>query len=224
MKLTRVKLLEDCLGYKAGSIVHVPPKILDSLLAGGVAELAPQTKEEPQQKPETAARQKRKIGRPAGTDGYKPEFCKLVKPLAQFGGTNEQFGFLFKVSAATIVKWRGIYPEFNAAITDAKNDADRMVVNAMFQRACGYSHPDFEVRVVGGKIVKIPLVKHYPPDATSCIFWLKNRQSTEWKDRVEQVVQDTNGNVLAPITVRLVGGGTLPQPKLPITDAAKAAN
>jgi hypothetical protein len=30
-----------------------------------------------------------------------------------------------------------------------------------------------------------PLTKHYPPDTTACIFWLKNRKPKEWRDRAE---------------------------------------
>ena len=30
--------------------------------------------------------------------------------------------------------------------------------------------------------------KHYPPDSTAAIFWLKNRQPKVWRDRVEQKV------------------------------------
>ena len=46
--------------------------------------------------------------------------------------------------------------------------------------------------------------KHYPPDVTACIFWLKNRCPDEWRDRHEQrhmVVQDnrTAAEILADL-------------------------
>jgi hypothetical protein len=34
-----------------------------------------------------------------------------------------------------------------------------------------------------GRITITPLKKHYPPDTTACIFWLKNRQPQQWRDK-----------------------------------------
>ena len=52
-----------------------------------------------------------------------------------------------------------------------------------------------------GQIVKTDVIKEYPPDPTSMIFWLKNRQPEKWRDRVEyekEVPDDRN------ITINLV--------------------
>jgi len=39
-----------------------------------------------------------------------------------------------------------------------------------------------------------PLTKHYPPDTTACIFWLKNRKPREWRNRTElQMEQEVAG-------------------------------
>jgi hypothetical protein len=32
--------------------------------------------------------------------------------------------------------------------------------------------------------------KHYPPDVTACIFWLKNRQPEKWRDVHRHEVKD----------------------------------
>jgi hypothetical protein len=38
------------------------------------------------------------------------------------------------------------------------------------------------------------LTKHYPPDTTACIFWLKNRKPREWRNRTElQMEQEVAG-------------------------------
>src|SRR6516225_6395600 len=58
-----------------------------------------------------------------------------------------------------------------------KAPADERVVVSLYQRALGYDHNG----------------KHYPPDVTACIFWLKNRAPEEWRDRREEhhtIVQD----------------------------------
>ena len=33
-----------------------------------------------------------------------------------------------------------------------------------------------------GEIVEHHYIEHYPPDPTSCIFWLKNRRPDRWRD------------------------------------------
>ena len=40
-----------------------------------------------------------------------------------------------------------------------------------------------DIKVVDGIIVKTKLIKHYPPDSTAMIFWLKNRQKEKWRDK-----------------------------------------
>jgi hypothetical protein len=37
--------------------------------------------------------------------------------------------------------------------------------------------------VVKGRVQIIPTTKYYPPDATSMIFWLKNRRPEQWKEK-----------------------------------------
>ena len=44
----------------------------------------------------------------------------------------------------------------------------------------GYEHPEDKIFLHEGKPVIVPTVKHYPPDTTACIFWMKTRLG--WKD------------------------------------------
>ena len=59
------------------------------------------------------------------------------------------------------------------------------MVASLYHRANGYSHPDVDIKVIDGEIVQTELIKYYPPDATSAIFWLKNRQPKKWRDKQE---------------------------------------
>lgn len=54
---------------------------------------------------------------------------------------------------------------------------------SLYKRAMGCSTPDVDIKVIDGKVVETPLIKHYPPDPTSMIFWLKNRQKDKWRDK-----------------------------------------
>jgi len=49
----------------------------------------------------------------------------------------------------------------------------------------GYTRDDCHVSQHEGRITITPLKKHYPPDTTACIFWLKNRRPQEWRYRTE---------------------------------------
>lgn len=59
---------------------------------------------------------------------------------------------------------------------------------SLFRRAMGYTHPATKFFQAGGSILREDYVEHYPPDATSMIFWLKNRQPDKWRDKREDPV------------------------------------
>ena len=46
-----------------------------------------------------------------------------------------------------------------------------------------------------GEVTRVAVEKHYPPDVTACIFWLKNRMREEWRDKQE--VQHTGAGDFA---------------------------
>jgi hypothetical protein len=57
------------------------------------------------------------------------------------------------------------------------------VVEALYQKATGYQHPEDDVRVIRGEVVKTTTTRHHPPDTTACIFWLKNRRPEHWQNQ-----------------------------------------
>lgn len=120
------------------------------------------------------------VGRPTK---YKEEFNELAYNYCLLGATDAELGEFFDVDERTINNWKIDYPEFFQSIKKGKQIADAKVAQALFHRATGYSHEDVDIKVIEGNIVQTPLVKYYPPDATSAIFWLKNRQPTKWRDK-----------------------------------------
>jgi hypothetical protein len=130
------------------------------------------------------------VGRP--TD-YKDEYNEQVYKLCLLGAIDEELADFFGICVATLNTWKKLYPNFLASIKKGKQIADAEVSEKLYQRAKGYSHPDIDIRVCNNEIVETPLVKHYPPDATSAIFWLKNRQPRKWKDKHE--VENINTNI-----------------------------
>lgn len=91
----------------------------------------------------------------------------------------------FGVSVVTLNTWKKRYPDFLSSLKAGKDEADSKVGEALYQRALGYSHPEVDIKMYKGMIIETEIVKHYPPDTTAAIFWLKNRQKLRWRDQQE---------------------------------------
>ncbi len=123
---------------------------------------------------------------------YKPEYTEQVYKLCLLGATDEELASFFNVSEQTINNWKERIEEFCLALKRGKEIADSEVAQKLYHRATGYEHPDVDIKMHEGVIIKTELTKHYPPDTTAAIFWLKNRQKTKWRDKtdVEQTILD----------------------------------
>ena len=120
-----------------------------------------------------------KGGRPSK---YKPEYAKLAAHYCTLGATDAQLAEYFEVSEQTINSWKGKYPRFLESTVGSKRLADSKVERSLYQRACGYTHKEEKVFCSGGEIVTYVTEKHYPPETTAAVFWLKNRKPAEWRD------------------------------------------
>ncbi|HEH9820657.1 TPA: helix-turn-helix domain-containing protein, partial [Pasteurella multocida] len=134
----------------------------------------------------------------------KSEYVAQVKKLCLLGATDKDIANFFEVSESTLNNWKNEYPEFLESIKKGKMLADANVAERLYKRALGYEAPDVDIRVIENKIVETPLIKHYPPDPTSAIFWLKNRQPEKWRDK--QVIDHTNSDssLNRPTVIELV--------------------
>jgi len=132
-----------------------------------------------------AARKKAKAkgGRPTR---YRAEFCELATNYALLGATDEDLARYFQSSESTIQNWKARHPEFLSSIKRGREEADGKIVKSLYQRALGYVHEDTKFATHEGKITDREIYdKHYPPDTTAAIFWLKNRQRGKWSDKTE---------------------------------------
>ncbi|MBX9636293.1 MAG: hypothetical protein K2Q45_01935, partial [Nitrosomonas sp.] len=116
---------------------------------------------------------------------YKPEYVKQAKELALLGLIDEEMAGVFGVSVSKFYEWKKQYPEFMEALKEGKVISDAKVSQALFSRACGYSHDDVHISNYQGQITITPIKKHYPPDVAACFIWLKNRQGKLWKDKTD---------------------------------------
>lgn len=144
-------------------------------------------------------------GRPTN---YKTEYVELVFNYCLLGAKNTQLAEIFGITEITLHNWMKTYPKFFNAIKAGRDEADAKVTSSLYRKALGYERDEIELKVVsiGGGMSSVEHVKvrkYYPPDTTSMIFWLKNRQPRNWRDRVEHTGEDGN-----PITITIVPAET----------------
>ena len=130
------------------------------------------------------------VGRPSK---YDPDLNDKVIKFCEMGATNMDLAEFFGVSVATITNWKRENPEFLAAINEGKRLADERVEQSLYKRATGYSHPEEKIFCSDGSIVRATTTKHYPPDSTAMIYWLKNRKPKEWRDKHEMQLSGPDG-------------------------------
>ncbi|MCK5640658.1 MAG: helix-turn-helix domain-containing protein [Gammaproteobacteria bacterium] len=132
-------------------------------------------------------------GRPSK---FKPEYTKQAYYLGLKGFTDDEVAEIFGVTTRTIHKWKKDFPQFFHSLKKGKAVADQKVVQSLYQRALGYSHPEVHISANKGVVVKTNVIKHYPPDTTACIFWLKNRDRENWRDRQQHEITGEDGGPL----------------------------
>lgn len=126
--------------------------------------------------------EKKKGGRPTK---YSEGYLKQVKKLAGYGLIDSEIADYLGIVESTFHKWKIDHPEFSESLKTGKLKADAKVIKSLHKRAIGYSHPEDKIFIHEGKTIIVPTIKHYPPDPTSIIYWLSNRQPDKWKRNPE---------------------------------------
>lgn len=130
------------------------------------------------------------------------EGLTLIEGWAKTGLSDEQIAANIGITTTTFYDWKKKYADFSEALKKGKEVSDFEVENALFKSAIGYEYEERkEVQEVVDGVMrkKVEITrKQVPPNATSAIFWLKNRKPVEWRD-VKQIDGETN------MTVNFVG-------------------
>lgn len=131
------------------------------------------------------------LGRPSL---YNDEYAAQAAKLAKLGATDQELADFFEVDVRTIYRWKHDHSDFCQALKVGKEVADERVERSLYQRAIGYEQDDVKIFMPGGALepVYAPFRAKIAPDTTAAIFWLKNRRSQEWRDKVET---EHSGNV-----------------------------
>lgn len=128
----------------------------------------------------------KKTGRPSS---YNKKYDRIAYQMCLLGATDKQIAEAFGVTEQTVNNWKkdekGNPTSFFESLKKGKVQADAIVADSLYQRAIGYSHPEDKIFNNDGEPLIVPTIRHYPPDTTAIIFWLKNRQPALWRDRQE---------------------------------------
>lgn len=104
-----------------------------------------------------------------------------AESLAALGATNDQLAAALGVAKGTLFNARKRDKALDEAIKNGKDKADLAVVGSLYKKATS-------------------------GDTTAMIFWLKNRRPTEWKDRKDVGLgntQDEDGKP-KPLIIKVV--------------------
>ena len=141
---------------------------------------------------------KNKGGRPSKKDTIPR---RQLSYLYRHGATDKQVAEFYGITEATLTNWKKKDPEFFASLNDWKKQADKDIERSLYERAKGYTHPETKPQWVndkeGGRWEYAEFNRHYPPDPTSMIFWLKNRQPSKWRDKLDHEHTGRDGKDLS---------------------------
>ena len=154
------------------------------------------------------------VGRPTK---YDESYNDQVYRLCLLGATDKDIALFFGVCEATINNWKLEFPEFLESLKKGKELADMHVAQKLFDRATGavikqqQAHKVKRVIYDKGKKVEeyeeievVDLMQEQPPDTTALIFWLKNRKSTQWRDKIDHDVTTNGEKINQPTVIELV--------------------
>lgn len=102
------------------------------------------------------------MGRPSKFDQSVRD---RIMMLAAKGATDKDMAEAIGVHEATFNLWKHKHPDFYESLRSAKDIADDMVESALLNNAINNNN------------------------VTAQIFWLKNRRTKEWRDKVEVALE-----------------------------------
>lgn len=125
---------------------------------------------------------------------YQPEYATQAEKLCLLlGATNADLALFFDVSSDTVERWQKRHPDFADAVKRGKMVADSLVAESIYRQAIGAATIK-RTKVFGdpksGMELRVDYEEQLPPNTVAAIFWLKNRQPAQWRDRQKVELKD----------------------------------
>lgn len=123
----------------------------------------------------------------------KPEGLTRIQGWAMDGLTDEEIAKKIGITRKTLYEWMNKFSDISDAIKRNKDVADRLVEQALYNKALGRCKVTETVKerrlnVKTGEyelVVVKETIKGVPPDVAAQVFWLKNRKPNTWRDKRE---------------------------------------
>jgi hypothetical protein len=131
------------------------------------------------------------VAKPTGRPStYRPEYADQAHNLALLGLTEDTIAATLEITTKCLNAWKYMHPAFGEALKRGKQPADGEVVRSLYERATGYRWTEQQAfKVKRGKDIEeiqvIEVERRVPPETVAGIFWLKNRQRENWRDKHE---------------------------------------
>lgn len=144
-----------------------------------------------------------------------------IQGWARDGLTDKDISKNMMIGVSTLREWKGRFEEIREALRIGKDSADRIVENALFKSACGYTETikkPVKIKLVdydpqtGKKIRETETWKlveeeiHVPAQVTAQIFWLKNRKPDQWREKNDLTLAPSNGVLESILELEQKGG------------------
>lgn len=138
-------------------------------------------------------------GRPSE---YEDDFARQAAKLAALGATDQEIADFFEIDVRTVYRWKHKHDDFCQALKIGKEVADERVERSLYQKAIGYEQD--EVKIFMPANAAAPVYAEYrakiAPDTTAAIFWLKNRRSQEWREKIDHTLANPDGSNITFVT------------------------
>lgn len=113
-----------------------------------------------------------------------PEVVEKAKKAAKEGALDYEIAEVIGIHPQALSTWKTKYAEFAEALRAAREQPTKAVEAALYRSAMGYTHVEEKIFFYRGKVRRVPVVKHYPPNPTAMLFWLKNKAPKAWRDAI----------------------------------------
>lgn len=105
----------------------------------------------------------------------KPTNDIIIKLFESKMGNKTEVSEALNIARKTLYEWIDKDPDLKEAIKQQEEANIDFTESKLFSRINGYDHADVHISNYQGDITVTDLTKHYPPDPTSIIFFLKTR-------------------------------------------------
>lgn len=102
------------------------------------------------------------------------EILGVIKRLAQRGFLPNEIADIIGVSRATMWRWRAD-ERVAEALVIGHEAANARVELAIYQAAIGFEREEEELKVIKGKLTRVPVSRYYPPNVQAAAFWARHK-------------------------------------------------